>query len=77
MLDATLWGDAGAVAAKPSSRGPGNLPNNDPPIADVSVLPVGTAVSSLESAVVLTFLNFLTETILRRSQFSEIRNRPR
>lgn len=57
MLDATLWGEAGAVAARPSSRGPGNFPNNDPPRADdeVSVLPVGTAVLSLESAVVPKF----------------------
>jgi hypothetical protein len=63
MLDATLWGEDGAVAANPSNRGPGNFPNNDPPRADddVSVLPVGTAVLSLESAVVpkfsSTFLN--------------------
>lgn len=57
MLDATFCGDAGAVAAKPCSRGPGNLPNNDPPVAadDVSVLPGGTAVPSLESAVVPKF----------------------
>ena len=57
MLDATLWGEAGAVAARPSSRGPGNFPNNDPPRADDedSVLPVGTVVLSLESAVVPKF----------------------
>lgn len=57
MLDATLCGEAGVVAASPSSRGPGNLPNNDPPSAadDVSVLPVGKTVLSLESAVVLKF----------------------
>lgn len=56
MLEATLCGDAGAVAAKPSSRGPGNLPSNDPPTADdVSVLPAGTAVSPLLSAVVPKF----------------------
>lgn len=57
MLDATLWGEAGAVAARPSNRGPGNFPNNDPPRADdeLSVLPVGTVVLSLESAVVPKF----------------------
>lgn len=57
MLDATFCGDPGAVAAKLCNRGPGNFPNNDPPSADddVSVLPGGTAVPSLESAVVPKF----------------------
>ena len=57
MLDATFCGEAGDVAARPSNRGPGNLPNSDPPSAadDVSVLPVGTAVLSLESAVIPKF----------------------
>ena len=54
MLDATLCGEAGAVAANPSRRGPGSLPNSDPPIVedDPSSLPGGTLDPSLESAVV-------------------------
>jgi hypothetical protein len=74
MLDATLWGEAGAVAARPSSRGPGNLPNKDAPVAvdDVSVLPVGTAVLSLESAVVPKFSStFLSRLSYKKNKESE------
>jgi hypothetical protein len=71
MLDATLWGDAGAVAAKPPSRGPGNRPNKDPPIVDddddVSVLPGGTEMPSLESAVVPK----LSSTSFRRGSYKK------
>jgi hypothetical protein len=82
MLDATFCGDAGAVEAKPCSKGPGNFPNNDPPSADddVSVLPGGTAVPSLESAVVP---KFFSTSLLRGPyqkigiQCSRIRTRPR